>query len=61
MSKLSIIVPIYYNEDTLMDLYEDLRNRILDKLEAYEIVLVDDGSQDRSWEIMNQIPSNTLL
>ena len=55
MSKLSIIVPIYYNEDTLMDLYEDMRNRILDKLEAYEIVLVDDGSQDRSWEIMNQI------
>ena len=41
MSKLSIIVPIYYNEDTLMDLYEDMRNRILDKLEAYEIGLVD--------------------
>lgn len=55
MSKLSIVVPVYYNEDTLMDLYEDMRAKILDALDEYEIVLVDDGSGDRSWEIMNQI------
>lgn len=57
MSKLSIIVPVYYNEDTLTDLYEDMQAKILDKLEDYEIVFVDDGSGDRSWEIMNQIHS----
>lgn len=55
MSKLSIIVPVYYNEDTLMDLYEDMQAKILDKLEDYELVFVDDGSGDSSWEIMNQI------
>lgn len=55
MSKLSIVVPVYYNEDTLMDLYEDMRAKILDSLEEYEIVLVDDGSGDGSWEVMNQI------
>lgn len=57
MSKLSIIVPVYYNEDTLTDLYEDMQAKILDKLEDYEIVFVDDGSGDRSWEIMNQLRS----
>ena len=55
MSRLSIIVPVYWNSDTLMLLYEDMREKILHKLGDYEIVFVDDGSGDNSWEIMNQI------
>ena len=55
MSKISIVVPVYYNEDTLMDLYRDMQAKILDKLGEYELVFVDDGSGDASWEIMNQI------
>ena len=55
MSKISIVVPVYYNEDTLMDLYQDMKEKILYKLGEYELVFVDDGSGDRSWEIMNQI------
>lgn len=55
MSKISIVVPVYYNEDTLMDLYRDMESKILDKLGDYELVFVDDGSGDRSWEIMNEI------
>lgn len=55
MSKISIVVPVYYNEDTLMDLYRDMQKKIMDKLGDYELVFVDDGSGDRSWEIMNEI------
>ena len=55
MSKISIIIPVYYSADTLMLLYEDMKAKILDKLGDYEIVMVDDGSGDNSWEIMNQI------
>lgn len=55
MSKISIIVPVYFNEDTLMDLYQDMKQKILGTLGEYEIVFVDDGSEDRSWEIMNEI------
>lgn len=55
MSKISIIIPVYWNSDTLMALYEDMRAKILHKLGDYEIVMVDDGSGDNSWEIMNQI------
>ena len=29
MSKLSIIVPVYWNSDTLMLLYEDMKEKIL--------------------------------
>ena len=55
MSKLSIVIPVYYNEDTLMDLYKDMKDKILGKLDEYEIVMVDDGSEDGSWSIMNKI------
>ena len=32
-----------------------MQDKILHKLEDYEIIFVDDGSGDNSWEIMNQI------
>ncbi len=55
MSKISIVVPVYYNEDTLMDLYQDMKEKILGRIGEYELVFVDDGSKDRSWEILNEI------
>lgn len=55
MSKLSIIIPVYFNEDTLMMLYQDLKEKVLFKLEDYEIVMVDDGSGDNSWEVIKEI------
>ncbi|WP_027216590.1 glycosyltransferase family 2 protein [Butyrivibrio fibrisolvens] len=55
MSKISIIIPVYWNSDTLEMLYEDMKAKILNKLGDYEIVFVDDGSGDNSWEIMNKI------
>ncbi|MBQ9437767.1 MAG: glycosyltransferase family 2 protein [Lachnospiraceae bacterium] len=55
MSKISIVVPVYYNADTLPALYEDLQKKILKSIGEYELVFVDDGSGDNSWEVMNQI------
>jgi dolichol-phosphate mannosyltransferase len=55
MSKISIIVPVYYNADTLELLYEDMKKKILPQLGDYEIVMVDDGSGDDSWQVMNRL------
>ena len=55
MSKISIVIPVYYNGDTLKLLYEDMKQKILGKLGDYEIVFVDDGSGDDSWQIMGQL------
>lgn len=55
MSKISIVVPVYYNSDTLEMLYADMKEKILGQLENYEIIFVDDGSKDDSWNIMNKI------
>ncbi len=65
MSKISIIIPVYYNADTLMLLYKDMQEKILGQLGDYEIVMVDDGSGDESYKVMQEIqsmdPSNVKL
>ena len=55
MNKLSIIIPVYYNEDTLERLYDDLKQKVLSEIENYEIVFVDDGSLDNSWQLINKL------
>ncbi len=55
MAKLSIIIPVYFNEMNLHDLYDDLKSKVLCKLDEYELVFVDDGSQDSSYTILKEI------
>ena len=59
MKKLSIIIPVYYNEQNLVPLYEDIKEKVLTKLGAYhydyELILVDDGSADQSYQVMQKL------
>lgn len=54
--KLSIIVPVYYNELNLRPLYDDIKKKVIDVIDYdYEIVMVDDGSKDNSFEVMKEL------
>lgn len=54
--KLSIVIPVYYNEDNLLPLYNDIKNKFIDKIDFdYEIVFVDDGSKDNSFNIIKEL------
>lgn len=55
LNKLSIIIPVYFNEETLLPLYNDLTENVFPCLEEYEVVMVDDGSADASWAVMENI------
>lgn len=55
MSKLSIVIPVYFNELNLNDLYADLKEKVLSKVESYELVFVDDGSKDKSYDILLEL------
>lgn len=54
--KYSIVVPVYNSDQSLMELC----TRIDKALQAYnyEVVLVDDGSSDNSWQVINTIKQN---
>lgn len=54
--KLSIVIPVYYNEDNLKPLYDDLKRKVIDVIDyEYEIILVNDGSKDNSYEQMKYL------
>lgn len=51
--KISVVIPIYYNQDNLMPLYADLSEKLLNHEEyEWEIVMVNDGSKDESYAVM---------
>lgn len=57
--KLSIIIPVYYNELNLKPLYDDIKAKIIDVIDYdYEIVMVDDGSKDNSFTVMKELAEN---
>lgn len=54
--KVSLVIPVYYNEDNLRPLYADLKAKFIDKIDYdYEIVMVNDGSKDKSYEVMQEL------
>ena len=54
--KISIVIPVYYNEDNLKPLYDDINKKILTcKDYEWELVMVNDGSGDRSYDVMNEL------
>jgi len=52
---LSVVIPVYNEEDNLPELWTELRSVLEPMLLSFEVVLVDDGSRDRSREIMDEL------
>lgn len=52
---LSIVVPVYNSSKTLCELVERLTRTIEATSKNYEIVLVDDGSRDDSWIVIQSL------
>ena len=48
--KYSVLVPVFNSEETLSELIARTRETLGKTGASYEIILVDDGSEDRSWE-----------
>ncbi len=54
--KISIIIPVFNEEETLTKLYEEITNT-LKKTIQYEIIFVNDGSTDESLAVLKKISS----
>lgn len=51
--KISFVIPVYNEKDSLVELYEEIISSIGSK--KYEIIFVDDGSTDGSVEILRNL------
>ena len=54
--KISVVIPVYYNQDNLGPLYHDIQKKLYIHEEYdWELVLVNDGSQDNSYAVMEEL------
>jgi undecaprenyl-phosphate 4-deoxy-4-formamido-L-arabinose transferase len=55
---LSIVIPVYNSAGTLGSLLDRLSRAVVPITQSYEIVLVDDGSHDDSWAVIQALREN---
>jgi dolichol-phosphate mannosyltransferase len=53
--QLSIVIPVYNEEESLSPLHKELCEVIEANRYDAEIIFIDDGSKDRSWELIEQL------
>lgn len=54
---LSVIIPLYNEEESLTELHDWIVRVLSEAGYSYEIIFVDDGSKDHSWEIIERLAS----
>ena len=53
--QISVVVPLFNEEESLPELTAWIQRVMLDNFFTYEILLVDDGSKDNSWEVIEKL------
>ncbi len=54
---LSVVVPVFNERDSLVQLVDELQAGIRASVSKFEIILIDDGSTDDSWRIVCEVAS----
>jgi glycosyltransferase involved in cell wall biosynthesis len=52
---VSVVVPVYNSQETLAELVERLEAVLSDWARRFEVILVNDDSQDQSWNVINKL------
>ncbi|WP_114783127.1 glycosyltransferase family 2 protein [Botryobacter ruber] len=52
---ISVVVPLFNEEESLPELVNWIKRVMHANGFSYEVILVDDGSTDRSWDVVNEL------
>lgn len=55
MPSVSVVVPVYNSQGTLAELVAGLQAVLPTMAEGFEVILVNDGSRDRSWHVIREL------
>ena len=53
--EISIVVPVFYSQDCLEVLVEAIDKALSSTAQGHEIILVNDGSHDNSWQVIERL------
>lgn len=56
---ISVIVPLYNEEESLQKLFEWIKKVMDANKFSYEVIFVNDGSTDKSWQVIEQLSTNS--
>lgn len=56
---ISVVVPLFNEEDSLPELYAWIERVMNANGFSYEVIFVNDGSTDRSWEVIEELKSKS--
>ena len=57
--QISVVIPLYNEEDSLIELHEKIISNLENFLIDYEIIFIDDGSIDSSWSVIKNLCSSS--
>ena len=52
---ISVIIPLLNESDSLSELHSSIKKVMSSGSYSYEVIFIDDGSSDNSWEIINSL------
>lgn len=52
---ISVVIPLYNEEESLPELFTWIERVMKDNRFSYEVIFINDGSTDRSWEVIQQL------
>ena len=57
--QLSIVIPLFNEQESLLELNKTILEIVLSMKIEFEIIYVDDGSTDNSWDIIKNLSKNS--
>lgn len=55
---ISVVVPLYNEDESLPELYEWITRVMAANKFSYEVIFVNDGSTDNSWDVIERLSAN---
>lgn len=55
---ISVIVPLYNEEESIKELYEWIKSVMINNQYTYEVIFINDGSTDHSWNIIEDLSNH---
>ena len=52
---ISVVIPLYNEDESIPELYAWIERVMKENKFTYEVIFINDGSTDRSWEIIEEL------
>jgi len=52
---ISVVIPLFNEEESLKELYDWIASMMQSNRFLYEVIFIDDGSTDSSWNVIEEI------